>query len=48
MMLSSQLFLGKSDSEEFFYFLDVLENSLTDCNLGGCANFELEIHAKTV
>ena len=37
LMLSSQLFSSNSDSEEFFYLLDVLENSLTDFQLDGCA-----------
>jgi hypothetical protein len=37
LMLSSQLFSTNSDSEEFFYLLDVLENSLIDCHLEGCA-----------
>lgn len=36
-MLSSQLFSPSQDSEEFFYFLDVLENSFTAHSLEGCA-----------
>lgn len=37
LMLSSQLFSSNSDSEEFFYLLDVIENSLIDCQVEGCA-----------
>jgi hypothetical protein len=37
IMLSSQLFSTNSESDEFFYFLDVLENSLIDCQLEECA-----------
>jgi hypothetical protein len=37
LMLSSQLFSSNSDKNEFFYLLDVLENSLIDCQLEGCA-----------
>ena len=37
LMLSSQIFSGNSDSEDFFYLLDMLEDSLIDCQLGGCA-----------
>ena len=37
LMLSSQLFSSNSDSDQFFYMLDVLENSFTDFQLEGCA-----------
>ena len=32
-MLSSQLFSGESDTDMFFYFLDIIENTLLECNL---------------
>ncbi len=37
LMLSSQLFSSNSDPDDFFYLLDILENSLIDCQLEGCA-----------
>lgn len=37
LMLSTQLFLSNSDSEEFFYLLDMIESSLLDCQMEGCA-----------
>ena len=37
MMLSSQLFFSNQDPEEFFYFIDVLENSFTLQPMEGCA-----------
>ena len=37
LMLSSQLFSTDSDPDEFFYLLDVLENSLTCSPVEGCA-----------
>ena len=37
LMLSTQLFSPKSDSDEFFYLLDIIESSLIDCQLEGCA-----------
>jgi hypothetical protein len=37
LMLSSQLFSTNSESEQFFYLLDVLENSFSDPQLNACA-----------
>lgn len=37
LMLSTQLFSTNSDPDDFFYLLDVLENSLTTSPLEGCA-----------
>lgn len=37
LMLSTQLFSSNSESEDFFYLLDVLENSLIDCQMEACA-----------
>ena len=36
-MLSSQLFSTNSEPDEFFYLLDVLENSLINSPAEGCA-----------
>ena len=33
LMMSSQLFSNESDTEMFFYFLDIIENTLLECNL---------------
>jgi hypothetical protein len=40
MMLSSQLFFSNQDPEEFFYFIDVLENSFTLQPLEGARNLD--------
>jgi len=37
LMLSTQLFSFNFDSDDFFYLLDTIENSLLDCHLEGCA-----------
>lgn len=37
LMLSSQLFCSNSEPEEFFYLLDLIENSLLSLPLEGCA-----------
>ena len=37
LILSSQLFSPSQDSDEFFYFHDVLEKSFTAHSLEGCA-----------
>ncbi len=37
LMLSNQLFSSNFDPDDFFYLLDLIERSLLDCSLEGCA-----------